>query len=253
MSLISQDELEQTIGTAESKEGAYALDRDGQRMYPLHDRDSLQKAAEHFMRHRGRYPYEWRREIATNLLKKADQLGCEVPDADYMKKAAGRGMGEKSEIAAHLMFRSRKIPGVKDDLEKLARTVHQSEEIGPKEASAAARVMAQVDESTDLYRGYGDALPFPEEVAFSHTEDEIQKTASSMVKLANEAVVTREQLQRAPVSKVAAAIGGEFEQKLMEDMFDHDTFTKLASDLDPDDADTLCVMLPEAQQQISFS
>lgn len=249
--VVNEEDLGEVF-EGEQETSTYALQKDGHQLYPLLDRDSLTKAARHFVKHRSKYPYKWRKEIATNLLKKAEQLGMDLPHKEYMQKAAGQGVGNRDRISAHLRIRANKLPGLADDMKKLARDFKQAEQIGPEEASKAAEIMARVDEQSGLYREYGGDIDFPEEVAFEHTRDRIQKQADSMIKLANDSVITVGQLQKVSAHKVAAAIGGEVEEKVMDDLGSTETLIKLARELDADDADTLCLMLPEPEHMISF-
>jgi len=116
-------------------------------MFPYRDAWSLQKAAEHFVKTLPNYKFEWRRDIASNFVKLAKELGVEeVPD--IICKYAGMYYPNSVDVEREMTYRMSKLDltgiakqayidvvndikniGEKEEFFKLAECVHYLEKM----------------------------------------------------------------------------------------------------------------------------
>lgn len=115
--------------------------------FPYRTAEDLQKAAEYFVKHMPSYRFEWRRDIATNFVKAAKEMGLdELPD--LICKYAGMFYPDLNQVDMQLRYRMGKlglegneklayekviedVPNCssKDEFFKLAETVHLIEKL----------------------------------------------------------------------------------------------------------------------------
>ena len=119
------------------------------------------------------------------------------------------------KLARDLVLRANKAPdGMREELHKCAVEVAESEP-DARVCAAAAELMAEIDEASGQYRKYGSGRTMPEELAFTHTLSDFDKVAERLVDLPNGQTATIEQLEAAPLAKVAKSIGGTFEHEAL--------------------------------------
>lgn len=248
MTMTEQD-LQDVLGSPEAKTQTahekYAFTGGDTPMMPLDQRHQIEKSANYFHRHRTSFPYRQRRTIARRILKEADARDVDVPHRRYLHQAAGMGLPDMRKLARHMMVRANDAPeDMREELHKQAVAVR---DMDPDEEVAAkcAELMAEVDETSGQYRRYDDGLAMPEKAAFPYALEDLEKAAECLVQLPNGTVVTKEQLDNAPLSKAAKAIGGEFEQEVIRRMDEPNLMRKLAGTLSEPDADTLEAFLPK--------
>lgn len=248
MEAISVEELSEN--TVEAPPGqpkrAYAYESGQMRMLPVDDNESVHRSARHFHQHRDSFPYEDRRKIARTILDAAGSMSTDPPHRRYLEQAAGLGAADMKKLARDMVLRANKAPeGMREELHKCAVEVAESDP-DARVCEAAAELMAEIDETSGEYRKYASGRPMPEELAFTHTLSDFDKVAEGLVELKNGKLATAEQLDMAPMGKIAKAIGGSFENEALHRWGEEGLMRKLASTLSPPDADTLCAMLPEA-------
>lgn len=247
--MLKEAEIESFINTDIAPSGTtYILDTDGVQKFPVCGDEMLHKVANHLYESPGYYPYQWRRDMARNLLKEAKNRGETLKRREYFQKAAGYGVGDPGEIAEQILVRSEFVVegDEKGKLKKLASDVRQ---LDPNTdlSRKCASFLASIDEQTGEYRRYRrqtGALDTPEESTFHMTEDKLEKTASDMVKLANGEIIHPKQLQKAPSTKIAALIGGDFEKNVLNRLPEQGITPEMAENLSKSGSDILCRMIP---------
>jgi len=142
-----------------------------ERMFPIVDSQSTKAAAAQFYKYRDRLPLDQRRKVAAHIYKNACDFNVEIEDeavADYVERAAGRGLSPVKTIHHEMMKRAailktRKQTPVSETLKQAAASIlkqRPSRELSAK----TAQMLDTLDQQTGLYKLYGTDLPFPEEV-----------------------------------------------------------------------------------------
>jgi len=226
------------------------------RLYPLPNRESLKAAAEHFYTNRFRYPYEWRRKIAREILS---ELGSYddvlVAHEDYLHKAAGYGFCSPYRASLAFAVRAKLLESdMAETMEKFATSICM-EKLSAEQIRKYCGLLALVDEAMGLTDLYTEALPMPEEIFFSESAKSAQELIESSIRLSNGEVVTVEQLKRTPLVKAAQAIGGNTVSRLMGGHLlpDMDIVKQALSELLPHEADTFCLFVPEESQWKNYA
>jgi len=146
--------------------------------YPVFDAYGVKTAMEYFDRYRGRYPLEVRREIATNLLKKAQEHGVE-PSAPVLK-TAGYGAPHRPTLTEELLERAK----LTKDAEAAVVFANLNEVLAHCSAEELAQNIEKVADNIDqldrlngLEKHYNTKILFPSEVVYAMS----MKQASSYV------------------------------------------------------------------------
>jgi hypothetical protein len=185
------------------------------RKFAAYDAESTVKAAEAFYDHRAKYPYAWRKEAATTLLRKAASYKAVLPAYvdTYLHKAAGFGYPTVESIDAAMGSRlghvGHKHSETTDKLAEVLGMIADSPVLRYNDelVKTAMQIMDQFDHETGVSRHYG-AIPMPEDM-IGVTEPELQKMAAeadSKVTLVNGESVDLRDLDPAALAAVDASL-----------------------------------------------
>jgi len=240
-----------------STKWALVVERDGQpfKLYPVSTRDQLIRSARHFYEHRTKYPYEYRRKIASAILDAASEyVDIVLPHEDYLWQASGRGAAAPEKVAHAFLLRARLVDGeLRKGLYKFAAEVCR-EPFETRRQRKYAKLLADIDEEAGLTDLYDQGLPLPEETLFSQTLKEAKELVDSAVVLSNGCVLTTEQIEAMPLMKAAEAVGGPLLETFCRDIHpDMHTIKKALEQLNQDDANTLMLFAPKNNPFEAFS
>lgn len=217
------------------------------KLCPLEGPGSVRKAAEWVYEHRGKLPFEWRRELAQNILKKAEELKMSEDEYPYLQKAAGMGCAPPENLSNNLLLRACMVGDAnwQEPLEKLAFNIQER----PYEANLQTEyveLIADIDEECGLNKKYAGGLPTPEEIVYEKTLSDLKQAESELTRLANGSALTERQLENTDMRKAAALIGGDFEEEISKNIvLTIEDLKEAVQLLGEDDADTLEIMAPE--------
>jgi hypothetical protein len=154
------------------------------RKFAAYDAPSTVKAAEAFYDHRTKYPYSWRKEAATRLLRKAAETKAMLPEylVGYLHKAAGLGYPTSESIEKVMVGRFNHTgPKHEEITAKLASVLeliadNPSLRYNDELVKSAMQVLDQFDHETGVADKY-HKVAMPEEL-IGMTEPELQKMAA---------------------------------------------------------------------------
>jgi hypothetical protein len=145
------------------------------RTLPLLNATCVEKAAQHLVEYKDRYPYHYRRQIARNVLAKQAQYGGAIPDeyTAYLMKAAGYGFASYNDIAKAMWGRAMQVndkhrgDDVQVNLVKVARELATLKGVPDQNIlDQAVTAIDSFDRHFKLGREYHAGVPTPEEVTF---------------------------------------------------------------------------------------
>ena len=229
---------------------ALVIEQDGhkQPLLPIHSAENVKAAAATLYNMRSKCPYEWRLIAARKILHKAAQLSVELDNGigSYLTKAAGRGSSFPSRAAEALANRVLMIPDSQKDVKiaaaKLAKTVSNMPGLPNADRLVKlATIVDRIDREQGFTKYYDEAgLDTPEEIFFELTHEKAAQIRDSFLMLSTGTVVPFEALQKAPLAKIAGALG--FLDRVQSDTsldVSIEKFAKLAATLPRDDATML--------------
>ena len=263
--LTRLDELHAKEAAAVTKVGEadedYALvavvgDRKIRRM-PLTDPFRTKLAGEFLCQNRRNYPYAWRKTAARKILLKAAQyaLRKDVTDEEransalegdtrvYLEKAAGYGMTTPLLAAERLAVRTLMIPPQFHDLKikmaELTQAVRSLRRCPPPYLQKLAEAVDKVDREVGLCRFYDQGVELPEELFFTVLEKQAADVLGAYVSLTTGNAWSLEDVARLPLAKIAAVLGNDFADAVVDASglhVDLQKFAEVAPTLPRDDA-----------------
>lgn len=158
------------------------------RRYPMFDADGVMKAAVYFDENRRHYPHAVRREISSNIMRKAAQYGvAETALPDSVAREAGEGLPRSSIIMRELIHRAR----MSKDAEAGIALLNLNEVLNvatPQELSQNLDKLAELIEDFDHVEGvagaYGTKVTFPADILHSVREKVAEAAVSDGIMLA---------------------------------------------------------------------
>lgn len=188
-----------------------------ERHWLLRNPQEVQKAAQHYIKHRNDFDFDDRMKIANRILDKALEFGAALGDTDdALEKAAGRGACSARDLVNLLNQRAGLIhptdPALAQELTKTARMIVDNPEHarGHDNLVKFAGIVDGVDRMANLIQKYADGLQRPEDVIFAVTE----KTAVAFVKAHVETttgnIYAVEDLEKMSVAKLRDWMGDDF-------------------------------------------
>lgn len=208
-------------------------DGSSQRLYPLRNREEVQKAASYLAQYRDSFPFEIRREFADKVLQKAAQLGVKLGEHDdFLTKQAGYGACTTNEAAELLLGRfhaTRMGPGPVNELQKgilkLAKMVAESpaKVREPGMLTKLAKTVDDFDRAAGLVGQYGPALPRVEDVLFSLTREKMASVAKNHTHTITGNIYNLADLEQVKMADVEGLMGREFAKELTSDGLRMDT------------------------------
>lgn len=217
-----QQELEKE---AEYPDSTYALVMVGEdggksRHYPLRNSMEVKAAAVWFSQYlpqlRQQFPFEDRRTIASNILRKAAEFGADIgEETEQLEKCAGRGLGSPDRIANLIAERTKvahKCPeGVKAALLKLAESARKTSQIffDPNSLCKLASTIDQFDRAHNLIGHYSERVPAPEDVLFEATQQKMAELHRDACTTVTGSIYDRSQFEKLSLTDVQDVFGDE--------------------------------------------
>ena len=90
-----------------SDDNLWAWNTGAEKKYPLHNAELTKTASTYFLQNRDSYPYAMRKEIATQIFKRAAALSIDIDD--QVRKEAGIGYPDRTAIVDLLQRRSERV------------------------------------------------------------------------------------------------------------------------------------------------
>jgi hypothetical protein len=187
--------------------------------YASFDKESTANAAVAFHHNRARYPLEWRKKVATELLRRADKYEATIPQyvETYLHKAAGFGFSSPEMAETMLVERLNCSPknSTPEATRKLAEAMNCM--IGKPElcldtdfVKTAVSAIDEYDTQMNLTNKYDSMLSLPEELYDSRfTTDKLEKIAGfsrNIVKLINGTTVDATTLTKEALAAVSPTL-----------------------------------------------
>lgn len=190
----------------------------GERRYPLRNRDEVQAAAKWFLKHadsiRHEWPYPLRASLAERILKRAEDLGESLDDAQVpLERCAGLGIASIPKLAEQVRWRSYAPCAPKGPLRKLADQLSPEMSTDRQELTRVAEMLDSVDKHCGLR--YGGQLLSPEEACFQVTRSEIEDTQKRAWQLPTGSVWPEEILSELAGADLRSVVGWTATPELM--------------------------------------
>lgn len=215
------------------------------RSLPLVNDDCVKAAAEHLYTYRNRYPLEWRKRAAARILKTASDRGVEIQFTDYLQKASSDYSAPNTSIAQGMLDRAvlinRKHRGSDEQiaLTKAARAIAANSR--SIDASKAAQLLDNFDQTYNLKHLYRHGLDTPEEICFQAPQiKSAQVVRDNLIELTNGSVYSKAALEQAGITPYRA-LGDELVTELSDGLsgVDMDKVAAIVPTLPRTDADLL--------------
>lgn len=176
------------------------------RKYAMPDANHVKVAAAYFDRYAESFPPEHRRNFATAVARRADELGVDVTDSGLLTKWASEELNPW--IGDHLEQRKALLPrneAAHDALCKLAELLSDS---SPDDV---AKALSKFDEATGISRHYDHALADP-------YASSVGKVASAWSADVDGRIITEKDLTDDGVQKkLAGYLGSSFAKQMQDD------------------------------------
>lgn len=186
-----------------------------ERIYPLTSAEEVKLASEQLPKHYDRFLYEDRRTLARTILAKAEEMGAEVVDRDYLEKQAGHGFTSAAMACRLLDSRRRFLISVDKEakmqagLADLAARLQADTKLA--RAPGVLRQIAQLVDAVD--KNHPDALRQSgltvEEALFSVPTKAAEAVRRDLVSLPEGTTFRQSDLARIRPDELAAAFGEE--------------------------------------------
>lgn len=194
----------------------YGWVRQGERKYPMFDREGVKLAAEYFEDNKFKYPIVMRKEIAGNILKKASEFGVGVPDG--IRKSAGHGIARPDNVINELSIRAELCKDV-DTALALAKMAETVAEQGADALAGCTDKIAELVEDVDVienWRGrYGKDMTSPEDFLFDMDVKQAEAVLADTVVIRGDAL-SLSKLAELPDSAFDAVFGDGFADSVKE-------------------------------------
>lgn len=205
------------------------------RKYRVTDPEMLKEAAAYFSENRFHYPAEVRREIASNLVKKAVSMSVSTGSLPTsVLREAGHGLPDKQLLMNELLERAHLIKdaGVSAQLAGLVEAVHNA---SPEELLGGldkiAEVVDAVDTATGLSKHYGRKLLSPADFTHSIAMDKAAQDLEDIIEL-DKLAFDAQALLQIPAEFYARVCGQEFvDASKVDGLMDKMAFVKAANAL----------------------
>ena len=209
--------------------------------FPIVNAETVKKAAANLHRYRVSYPYVWRKEAATRILKKAMEFNAviEPEDLDYIVKASGAYPADPQSIADKLGVRALMFDDeVRIPMRKAAATVMTP---GTKpDFEKLCELLDSIDRKYKKYGMYNNGMPTPEEVCYTGATEKLA-SVPDVIQLTTGSTYDLESIKQAglePFSVLDAAYMTEFAANDKGDL-DMDKIAAILPTLPRDDAQLL--------------
>lgn len=191
--------------------------RDGVRKYPMFDAEGVKLAADYFEENKFCYSFPMRREIAVNILKKAEEYGVTgLPDG--IRKTAGHGLARRDDVINELVIRAElcKDPDTGLALAKMAEYLAEN---GQESLAGVTDEIAKLAEDVDVIEGwrkrYGKDMTAPEDFLFAMDVKQAEAVLSDVIELGGD-VLSLSKLAELPDEVFDNVLGDGFADSVKE-------------------------------------
>lgn len=166
----------------------------------LNNEQAVQRGADWLIKNRDRLPLHMCTEAAVQLYKRAGALGMEPPHKEQLQRMLGYGFNDPNTIAGALEKRARAKnlpePKLAKTLLKMAQEIRNNPpEVGSETLYKVACFMDEYDHRNGLIAARKrHEYSRPEDVIYKTTVSELQKFASSTIKLQNGSIYELEKM-----------------------------------------------------------
>lgn len=210
------------------------------RLYPMINDETVKMAGDQFYAERTRLPITWRRQAARNLYKQAQSRNVDFdrPEvADYIERAAGRGLASADSMAGMLNDRAeelfkranseagRKLLKLAVELKKYEPTMEVCVKV--------ANLVGELDQTTGLHKKYGSNIALPEDTCHAVLQQHANDILSNYVQLPSGNMYARADLIKASAS-IIEALEGEVNVAAKNGELDMTKMAQAAPDLAED-------------------
>lgn len=233
------EKLAESNPTLNDKDYALVVEHEGGkiRRMPLHNELAVKASADYLKRNRSKYPYEWRKTAALNLLSESQTLDPET--TEFLEKTAGFGVINPKSAAIALRKRAALLTNtkIKTELQKVAEAIECSV---PDLASTEKFIKATdaFDREYGMTVKYASALSLPED-AVELTCVKLAATIANHVQLTTGRSYPLDQLAKLPLEKIAEVLGEDFVDAVTGPdgiTLDQEKFAQIATTLPRNDA-----------------
>lgn len=190
---------------------------------PLRNPKEVEKAAEWFAAHRGRFPIHIRRKQATEILKRASELGVELNDdlEQCLMKSANLGLVNKNFIVHELQKRADyfentgKKPisdSIKSIIGELQKCENDDELLKSCFATKLAEYIDALDRRYNILTKYGRHFQIPEDFIFAESIEPIYEVASLIGNVKTGKYYAPEDLEKLDLKQFIEVLGPGFEK-----------------------------------------
>lgn len=190
---ISEDvakALTHTEAVKQASDGDFGWVRDGVRKYPMFDAEGVKLAAAYFEENKFCYGFPMRKEIAKNILKKAEEYGVDgLPDG--IRKTAGYGLARRDDVINELVIRAElcKDPDTGLALAKMAEFLAEhGQEALSGSTDEIAKLAEDVDIIEDFRSRYGKDMTAPEDFLFAMDVKQAEAVLNDVIELGGDAL-----------------------------------------------------------------
>jgi hypothetical protein len=192
------------------------------RKYPLFDTVGVRKAADYFTENRSRYPAEWRKTIATNILRKAAEFGMGIDTLPApVKREAGYGLPRKDVVMNELLERAHLIKdAANDDVAVLLANINElvavmdNKEFG-ENLDKIAEIIDAFDKVANLTSQYDRKILMPADFLYDLDMKAAADAVENAVELNNH-VFYLSKLAELDVAVYGVVLGPDFVQAIIK-------------------------------------
>lgn len=226
-----------------------------ERHYPLRNRMEVKMASAWFQKHRDKFAFDDRHQIATKILDRSEKLGAAVEDREGLLKTAACGLCAAGDIATMLEKRAtmvaRSHPQHSTEMMALAGKVrnntHGSRD--PAIRLKMAGIVDQFDRETLLNRLYKDGLERPEEILFQVREKAASEFIDAHFTTTTGSIYEKSAMDQLSLEHIRRWMGQDFADEVSTGgmYVDTEKLAEIARTLPRNDAEMFDRMASEAQ------
>lgn len=186
---------------------------------PIKSAADMQQSAEWLLQNRHTMSLDRCRQIAGNIIKRADAVGVKLAERQQLQRICGQAAPDLHALKLACEYRARYLQSYKKEasaqLRQLAELA-QTPEMDVKQANVVVNALDDVDGQYNLRHLYKQGLPLPES-GFGATLEELELLKESMVITAAGDVFEKEAFSRITTTHLAGWMGEGFLTKTAEE------------------------------------
>lgn len=231
--------------------------------FPVRNAKSAEKAAEYLFDNRDKYPYDWRKIAAANILEKAASYNANLDSNHeiYLQRAAGHGMTPTKRVSEAILSRifmlgdNDMAKAAKAQMAELAQAILKLDKmLEPEFLTKTAELLDHIDDAFELRRYYKRGMLTPEECCFGFTVKHASAIGSSYIQLTTGATYKLSDLRKIAKDIFSTALDDDIVEYVCdEDQIDVEKLATVLPTVPRDDASMLEKALTSAGvNSISF-